>query len=138
MSEPGWFMRFMVLASQGVFFNLFFIAYVLSPRTCHRFVGYLEEEAVLTYTREIADIDAGKLPMWSKMEAPDIAVQYPHDGILRSFPVCSAHIPDLRVGSYGVFVFEEHRVLFLNGDARIDIGEVAKEALENRECGIGA
>jgi len=34
----------------GVFVNLFFIAYVLSPRFCHRFVGYLEEEAVKTYT----------------------------------------------------------------------------------------
>lgn len=34
----------------GVFVNLFFIAYILSPRFCHRFVGYLEEEAVKTYT----------------------------------------------------------------------------------------
>ena len=35
-----------------------FAAYLISPRTCHRFVGYLEEEAVITYTREIADLDA--------------------------------------------------------------------------------
>lgn len=34
----------------GVFVNMFFIAYMLSPRFCHRFVGYLEEEAVKTYT----------------------------------------------------------------------------------------
>lgn len=34
----------------GVFVNFFFIAYLLSPRFCHRFVGYLEEEAVKTYT----------------------------------------------------------------------------------------
>jgi len=53
-----------------------FVAYLLSPRTCHRFVGYLEEEAVLTYTREIADLDAGRLPLWEKMPAPDIAVKY--------------------------------------------------------------
>ena len=72
MYEPGWFMRLMVLGAQGVFFNGFFIAYLISPRTAHRFVGYLEEEAVLTYTREIADIDAGKLPKWANMEAPDI------------------------------------------------------------------
>lgn len=76
MGEPGPFMRLMVLGAQGVFFNAMFVAYLLSPRTCHRFVGYLEEEAVLTYTREIADLDAGKLPMWEKMQAPDIAVQY--------------------------------------------------------------
>lgn len=76
LAEPGPVMRAMVLATQGVFFNAFFVAYLVSPRTCHRFVGHLEEEAVLTYTREIADIDAGRLPNWAKMEAPDIAVQY--------------------------------------------------------------
>lgn len=76
MGEPGWFMRLMVLGAQGVFFNAMFVAYILSPRTCHRFVGYLEEEAVLTYTREIADIDAGKLPNWAKMEAPQIGIDY--------------------------------------------------------------
>lgn len=53
-----------------------FVAYLISPRTCHRFVGYLEEEAVLTYTREIEDLDAGRLPKWEKLEAPDIAVKY--------------------------------------------------------------
>lgn len=76
MGEPGWFMRLMVLGAQGVFFNAMFVSYLISPRTCHRFVGYLEEEAVLTYTREIADIDAGRLPKWEKMQAPDIAVAY--------------------------------------------------------------
>lgn len=30
--------------------NLFWVSYFLSPRFCHRFVGYLEEEAVKTYT----------------------------------------------------------------------------------------
>ena len=29
---------------------MFWITYILSPRFCHRFVGYLEEEAVKTYT----------------------------------------------------------------------------------------
>lgn len=30
----------------------------------------------MTYTRAIQDIDAGKLPMFEKMQAPDIAIQY--------------------------------------------------------------
>jgi ubiquinol oxidase len=76
MAEPGPFMRLMVLGAQGVFFNAMFVSYLISPRTCHRFVGYLEEEAVVTYTREIADLEAGKLPKWEKMVAPDIAVKY--------------------------------------------------------------
>lgn len=71
-------MKFMVLAAQGVFFNAMFVAYLISPRTAHRFVGYLEEEAVLTYTREIADLDAGRLPEWENLVAPDIAVRYWH------------------------------------------------------------
>ena len=46
LKQPGPFMRLMVLLAQGVFFNTFFLAYLLSPSFCHRFVGYLEEEAV--------------------------------------------------------------------------------------------
>lgn len=76
MAEPGILMRLMVLGAQGVFFNGFFISYLLSPRICHRFVGYLEEEAVLTYTRAIEEIEAGKLPKWKDMDAPDIAIKY--------------------------------------------------------------
>lgn len=76
MAEPGRFMKFMIVAAQGVFYNGMFISYLISPRICHRFVGYLEEEAVLTYTRAIKDIEAGKLPKWEKMEAPEIAVRY--------------------------------------------------------------
>ncbi len=78
MAEPGWFMRFMILGAQGVFFNGMFLSYLISPRTCHRFVGYLEEEAVITYTRAIADIEAGRLPAWKdgKVQAPDIAINY--------------------------------------------------------------
>ncbi len=34
----------------GFFVTMFWIAYAISPRFCHRFVGYLEEEAVSTYT----------------------------------------------------------------------------------------
>jgi ubiquinol oxidase len=74
--SPGLFMRTMILGAQGVFFNGFFICYLISPRTCHRFVGYLEEEAVITYTRALADLDAGKLPLWRSLNAPEIAVTY--------------------------------------------------------------
>ncbi|KOS20786.1 Alternative oxidase [Escovopsis weberi] len=77
MCEPGRFMKLMIIAAQGVFFNSLFVAYLLSPRIVHRFVGYLEEEAVHTYTRAISEIDE-HLPKWSDPEfrIPDIAVQY--------------------------------------------------------------
>jgi Alternative oxidase len=76
IAQPGLFMRLMVLGAQGVYFNGLFFAYLISPRTCHRFVGYLEEEAVLTYTRIINEIEAGNLPNWETMDAPEIAVTY--------------------------------------------------------------
>jgi ubiquinol oxidase len=76
MKQPGLFMRTMVLGAQGVWCNALFFAYLLSPRTVHRFVGYLEEEAVITYTRQINDIEAGHLPEWETLEAPEIAVDY--------------------------------------------------------------
>ncbi|KAI3548614.1 alternative oxidase [Colletotrichum filicis] len=78
MSEPGWFMKVMILGAQGVFFNGMFLSYLISPKITHRFVGYLEEEAVHTYTRCLYEIDQGLLPKWSdpNFVIPDIAVQY--------------------------------------------------------------
>lgn len=61
---------------QGAFTNLFFVAYLCSPRYCHRFVGYLEEEAVRTYTRLLDDIDAGRLARWANDAAPEVACRY--------------------------------------------------------------
>ncbi len=79
MAEPGWFMKFMILGAQGVFFNALFFSYLASPRTCHRFVGYLEEQAVHTYTLAIQDIEDGLLPEWgpdSGFKVPDLAISY--------------------------------------------------------------
>lgn len=78
--------RAMILGAQGVFFNAFFLAYLISPRTCHRFVGHLEESAVYTYTHAIADLEAGLLPEWSNKPAPGIAIEYwrlPEDAKMR-------------------------------------------------------
>lgn len=76
MIQPGAFMRLMVLGAQGIWCNALFFAYLCSPRTVHRFVGYLEEEAVITYTRQIEDLEKGRIPEWQGLEAPGIAVDY--------------------------------------------------------------
>ncbi|KAI0538211.1 alternative oxidase [Xylaria digitata] len=80
MCEPGWFMKFMILGAQGVYFNGMVLSYLISPKITHRFVGYLEEEAVHTYTMAIKQIDDGHLPKWSSPDfiVPDIAVKYWH------------------------------------------------------------
>ncbi|AOW04778.1 YALI0E00814p [Yarrowia lipolytica CLIB122] len=78
LQKPSVQMRTGLLIGQIIFYNLFFISYLISPATCHRFVGYLEEEAVITYTRCLEDIDAGRLPELASMEVPDIARTYWH------------------------------------------------------------
>ncbi|KAH6856970.1 alternative oxidase-domain-containing protein [Chaetomium sp. MPI-CAGE-AT-0009] len=78
MAEVGWFMKTMILGAQGVFFNGMFLSYLVSPKITHRFVGYLEEEAVHTYTRLLREIEQGDLPKWSdpNFEIPEIAITY--------------------------------------------------------------
>lgn len=74
--KPSWFFRVIVLGAQGVFYNMFFFSYLISPHLCHRFVGCLEEEAVLTYTHCIKEIEAGRVPEWENAPAPKIAIDY--------------------------------------------------------------
>ncbi|KAK9853381.1 hypothetical protein WJX84_004641 [Apatococcus fuscideae] len=76
LKQPSLWMRGGVLLAQGVFFNFYLLAYIISPRLCHSIVGYLEEEAVRTYTHAIKDIDEGRNPEWADKVAPDIAINY--------------------------------------------------------------
>ncbi|KAI0051388.1 alternative oxidase [Auriscalpium vulgare] len=76
LRDPGVLFRALILGAQGVFYNIFFFSYLISPRTCHRFVGHLEEEAVVTYTRAIKELEAGRLPQWENKPAPSIAIDY--------------------------------------------------------------
>src|SRR5690349_10268229 len=56
--KPTAFERFLVLLAQSVFWNLYFIVYLFAPRTAHRTVGYFEEEAIISYTEFLREIDA--------------------------------------------------------------------------------
>ena len=51
LKNPSSLFRYSVVGAQGVFVTFFSLAYLISPKYCHRFVGYLEEEAVVTYTK---------------------------------------------------------------------------------------
>jgi hypothetical protein len=76
MFEANIVTRAVVIAAQMVMVPALFTVYCIHPPAMHRFVGYLEEEAVHTYTRVIEDLDAGHLPGWSSTPAPDIAKKY--------------------------------------------------------------
>ncbi|EGV64861.1 inducible alternative oxidase 2 [Yamadazyma tenuis] len=76
LGKPSWFTRFFIFMGQGVFCNIFFFNYLFFPKFCHRFVGYLEEEAVSTYSHFIKELDAGKLKKFDDMAIPPVAIQY--------------------------------------------------------------
>jgi ubiquinol oxidase len=61
------------MIAQAIFFCVYFVVYLLSPATAHRVVGYFEEEAVVSYTNYLAEIDSGKQP---NVPAPRIAIDY--------------------------------------------------------------
>jgi len=76
LRNPGIFTRIIIGFGQAGFLTAFNIMYMISPKFSHRFVGYLEEEAVHTYTLLLKALDDGKLPYWSHMKAPSEAVDY--------------------------------------------------------------
>lgn len=83
IAQPSRFERFVIATTQLVFYNLYFFLYLLAPRVAHRVVGYLEEEAVVSYTQYLAQIDAGNV---ENVPAPQIAIDYwnlPADARLR-------------------------------------------------------
>lgn len=79
--KPGLLFRSLVVVTQGVFWNVFFFTYLVCPRLCHRFVGYLEEEAVRTYTHILDLVDStdpkyADVAAFGKSKADDIAIAY--------------------------------------------------------------
>jgi ubiquinol oxidase len=73
VAKPTAFERFVVVAVQWVFYLFFFGLYLVSAKTAHRVVGYFEEEAVISYTHYLAEIDEGRS---ANVAAPAIAKRY--------------------------------------------------------------
>jgi ubiquinol oxidase len=73
VARPTAFERLLILVAQWTFYVGFFLLYLVSRRTAHRLVGYFEEEAVLSYTLYLAEIDAGRV---RNVAAPAIAICY--------------------------------------------------------------
>ncbi len=75
IAKPNSFERFLIILAQGIFYNLFFLLYLVSPKTAHRLVGYFEEEAVFSYTEYLQGVLEGK---YENIPAPKIAIDYWH------------------------------------------------------------
>ena len=83
IAKPNLFERFIIFIAQAMFVVLYLGMYIISSKTAHRFVGYLEEEAVISYTHYLEEIDAGRI---ENGPAPEIAKEYwnlPADATLR-------------------------------------------------------
>jgi ubiquinol oxidase len=73
VAKPTLIDRGIVHIVQGVFFVSFASLYILFPKLAHRVVGYLEEEAVVSYTEFLKEIDKGTI---ENVEAPEFAIKY--------------------------------------------------------------
>jgi ubiquinol oxidase len=73
VAQPSRLERLLIILAQGVFYHIYFVTYLFAPRTAHRIVGYLEEEAVISYTQYLEAIDKGLLP---NGPAPKLAINY--------------------------------------------------------------
>jgi ubiquinol oxidase len=75
VAQPSRFERIVIMVGQLIFYNAYFWLYLFAPRIAHRIVGYLEEEAVVSYTQYLAQIDTGAV---ENVPAPQIAIDYWH------------------------------------------------------------
>lgn len=73
IAKPTWFEKLLVRIVQVVFYMVYFLLYLISPRTAHRVVGYLEEEAVHSYSQYLAGVEDGT---YANVAAPEIAIAY--------------------------------------------------------------
>ncbi|MCG8492260.1 MAG: alternative oxidase [Sneathiellales bacterium] len=83
IAKPSLFERTLIMTVQALFYNAFFFLYLFAPKTAHRVVGYFEEEAVISYTHYLQEIDEGR---HENVPAPQIAIDYwklPKDARLR-------------------------------------------------------
>lgn len=70
---PNLFERVFIMVSQFVFFNVYFLIYLVSPRTAHRTVGYLEEAAVHSYSEYLEIVESNPR---LNVKAPQLAIDY--------------------------------------------------------------
>ena len=73
IAQPTLFERFLIMFAQFIFIIFYLMVYIISPRTAHRIVGYFEEEAVISYTQYLDEVESGKI---ENVKAPKIAIDY--------------------------------------------------------------
>ena len=73
IAKPTFIERIVIMIAQFIFIVTYAIIYIVSQRTAHRIVGYFEEEAVVSYTEYLNELENGKI---QNQPAPEIAINY--------------------------------------------------------------
>jgi len=73
VAKPNTGERFLIIIVQFFFSCLYFLLYLLSPRTAHRVVGYFEEEAIHSYEHYLELVHEGK---HENIEATQLSKNY--------------------------------------------------------------
>ena len=73
VAKPTLIERIIILIAQFIFIITYAIIYLVSQRTAHRIVGYFEEEAVVSYTEYLNELESGTIP---DEPAPEVAINY--------------------------------------------------------------
>merc|ERR1712124_216184 len=73
IAKPTFIERMIIIIAQFIFILMHLFIYLISQRTAHRIVGYFEEEAVISYTEYLKEIEEGKI---ENIKAPEIAINY--------------------------------------------------------------
>lgn len=132
--QPGLMLRFSILVSQYLFILYYGLHYMFMSKTAHRIVGYLEEEAVKTYTNMIKDYDLGHLPRWQRTRPSKEAIEYwelPENATMRDLLV-AIRADEVNHREYNHYFanLEKDDPMFLNEGVLIN-KEKKKEIEEN-------
>ena len=73
IAKPTFIERMIIMIAQFIFILMYLFIYLISQKTAHRIVGYFEEEAVISYTEYLNEIEEGKI---ENIKAPEIAINY--------------------------------------------------------------
>ena len=73
IAKPTFIERLIIMIAQFIFILMYLLIYLISQKTAHRIVGYFEEEAVISYTEYLNEIEEGKI---ENIKAPEIAINY--------------------------------------------------------------
>lgn len=79
MFKASFVTRFLVIAAQVCMTPFLAAVYIVKPGAVHRFVGYLEETACLTYANIIHQVETPGTPLheaWADVPAPEVAKMY--------------------------------------------------------------